>query len=119
MAFNRAVHLGEMSCFGTVLGVGELAPVREKGLKMAAKKKQNKRDIESYEHTDKSRSNNPPVGLVTPDTDPDTGKKTYSYDPHLDPQLQWAGKAEHTSFEVPTLSLHVHERIVRHWVGPT
>lgn len=38
-------------------------------------------------------------------------KKTYEYDPHLDPQLQWAGKAEHTSFEVPTVSLHVHERI--------
>src|SRR5690606_9056546 len=38
-------------------------------------------------------------------------KKTYQYDPHLDPQLQWAGKAEHTSFDVPTVSLHVHERI--------
>lgn len=25
--------------------------------------------------------------------------------------MQWAGKAEHTSFEVPTVSLHVHERI--------
>jgi adenine-specific DNA-methyltransferase len=25
--------------------------------------------------------------------------------------LQWAGKAEHTSFDVPTVSLHVHERI--------
>ncbi len=33
------------------------------------------------------------------------------YDPHLDPQLVWAGKKEHTSFEVPTVSLHVHERI--------
>ena len=55
--------------------------------------------------------NNPPVGLVTPDTDKDTGKTTYAYDPHLDPQLVWAGKAEHTSFEVPTVSLHVHERI--------
>jgi len=73
----------------------------------------NKRPIESYEHRDKQRVNNPPVGLVTPDTDPDTGqkKKTYAYDPHLDPQLVWAGKAEHTSFEVPTVSLHVHERI--------
>ncbi|OQC40871.1 MAG: Modification methylase DpnIIB [Acidobacteria bacterium ADurb.Bin051] len=71
-----------------------------------------KRPIESYEHKDKQRVNNPPVGLVTPDTDPDAGaKKTYAYDPHLDPQLQWAGKAEHTSFEVPTVSLHVHERI--------
>ena len=39
------------------------------------------------------------------------GKKTYSYDPHLDPMLQWAGKAERTSFELPTVSLHVHERI--------
>jgi len=25
--------------------------------------------------------------------------------------LQWAGKAEHTSFEIDTVSLHVHERI--------
>ncbi len=49
---------------------------------------------------------------MTPDTDPDSGKKrTYAYDPHLDPQLVWAGKAEHTSFDVPTVSLHVHERI--------
>jgi very-short-patch-repair endonuclease/DNA modification methylase len=72
-----------------------------------------KRPIESYEHRDKQRVNNPPVGLVTPETDPDAGqkKKTYAYDPHLDPQLVWAGKAEHTSFEVPTVSLHVHERI--------
>ncbi len=68
--------------------------------------------IEQYEHTDKDRLNNPPVGLV--DSKTDNGgqrKKTYEYDPHLDPQLQWAGKAEHTSFEVPTVSLHVHERI--------
>ena len=80
---------------------------------MARKKTtETKRPIESYEHKDKQRVNNPPVGLVTPDTDPDAGaKKTYAYDPHLDPQLQWAGKAEHTSFEVPTVSLHVHERI--------
>ena len=72
---------------------------------------QAKRPIESYDHRDKDRLNNPPVGLVTPETDQDTGRKTYAYDPHLDPQLQWAGKAEHTSFEVPTVSLHVHERI--------
>lgn len=68
--------------------------------------------IEQYEHKDKQRLNNPPVGLV--DAHTDNGgykKKTYQYDPHLDPQLQWAGKAEHTSFDVPTVSLHVHERI--------
>jgi adenine-specific DNA-methyltransferase len=67
--------------------------------------------IEQYTHTDKDRVNIPPVGLVTPDTDKDAGKQKYEYDPHLDPQLQWAGKAERTSFEVPTVSLHVHERI--------
>ena len=72
---------------------------------------QSKRPIESYDHRDKERLNNPPVGLVTPETDRDAGRKTYAYDPHLDPQLQWAGKEEHTSFEVPTVSLHVHERI--------
>lgn len=75
-------------------------------------KKQTKKQIEQYEHSKDERANIPHVGLVTPDSDPDTGeKKKYQYDPHLDPQLQWAGKAEHTSFEVPTVSLHVHERI--------
>ena len=78
---------------------------------MARSRKNATKNIETYTHPDKERVNNPPVGLVTPDTDKDAGKKTYAYDPHLDPQLQWAGKAEHTSFEVPTVSLHVHERI--------
>ena len=54
--------------------------------------RQSKRPIESYDHRDKERLNNPPVGLVTPATDQDAGRKTYSYDPHLDPQLQWAGE---------------------------
>jgi adenine-specific DNA-methyltransferase len=86
-----------------------------------------KRPIERYEHSDKKRINNPPVGLVTPETDPPlpthkvydyippvpTAKpgKDLDYDPHLDPQLVWAGKKEHASFEVPTVSLHVHETI--------
>ena len=54
---------------------------------MARRKKADmKRPIESYEHKDKKRVNNPPVGLVTPETDPDAGEKTtYAYDPHLDP----------------------------------
>jgi adenine-specific DNA-methyltransferase len=80
----------------------------EKKAKSTPKKKR----IEQYEHSRKERANVPHVGLVTPDNDPDIGlKKKYQYDPHLDPQLQWAGKTEHTSFEVPTVSLHVHERI--------
>lgn len=110
-----------------------------------------KKPREQYKHTGKERINNPPVGLVTPETDKETGKKQYTYDPHIDPALQldsqrsqiekiidngltantleeaesalselkkrqkpylnWAGKAEHISFEVPTVSLHVHERI--------
>lgn len=45
------------------------------------------------------------MGLVTPETDQKEEKKTYQYDPHLDPQLYWAGKAEHTSFEIPNVSL--------------
>ncbi len=119
---------------------------------MAKARKPSKKPIEQYDHRDKKRLNNPPVGLVTPETDPESGKKkTYQYDPHIDPALQfdsqrsqvekiidnglaaktveeakaaltalkkrqeaylnWAGKAERTSFEVPTVSLHVHERI--------
>ena len=104
----------------------------------------------SYRHAEKRR-NNPAVGMVDPDSDPDEGKTRYAYDPHLDPALQfdvgraeveriiddalvsgdeaamrealltlkriaepylnWTGKAERTSFEVDTVSLHVHERI--------
>ncbi len=78
---------------------------------MARRKDSKEREVENYTHAHKERVNNPPVGLVTPETDKDAGKKTYAHDPHLDPQLVWAGKAEHTSFEVPTVSLHVHERI--------
>lgn len=86
-----------------------------------------KRAIERYEHSGKKRVNNPPVGLVTPQTDPPLPThKVYEYtepvptvspgtdldyDAHLDPQLVWAGKKEHASFEIPTVSLHVHETI--------
>lgn len=94
--------------------------------------KPTKRPIERYEHSDKKRINNPPVGLVTPETDPPLPThKSYDYvqpvptvkpgedldyDPHFDPQLVWAGKKEHTSFEVATVSLHVHERIDPHTI---
>ncbi len=73
--------------------------------------RKSKKEIETYIHPEAQRPNNPPVGLVTPGTDKDSAKKTYSYDPHLEPSLQWGGKTEHLSFEVPTVSLHVHERI--------
>jgi len=104
----------------------------------------------AYQHEQKRR-NNPDVGVVTPETDPEQPKTTWSYDPHIDPALQfdvgraqietliddalasgdqgamrdalqslkrmaapyldWAGKAERTSFDIDTVSLHVHERI--------
>ena len=114
-----------------------------------------KRQITQYGHDESRRLNNPPVGMVTNATDQiepgQAGKKTYQYDPHIDPSLQfdtqgsdiqeilnsglgadsledakaalaelatrrseylnWTGKAERTSFDVPTVSLHVHERI--------
>ncbi|MGB7902824.1 MAG: site-specific DNA-methyltransferase [Halobacteriota archaeon] len=113
--------------------------------------KPDNKEIEQYDHKGKERVNIPPVGLVTPETDPDIGQKSYSFEPHLDPALgfdsqrndieiiisnglnaerledakaalyelqrrqepylNWAGKAEHTSFEERTVSLHVHERI--------
>lgn len=110
----------------------------------------NDAQIIAYRHPDK-RANNPEVGIVTPDTDPEAGKTRWAYDPHLDPALafdsqrgriealiddalasgnadrmrdaleelkrlqspylNWAGKAERTSFEIDTVSLHVHERV--------
>jgi adenine-specific DNA-methyltransferase len=75
------------------------------------KQKIKKIALESYDHPKESRVNNPPVGLVTSQTDRLDGRKTYEYDPHIDPSLQWAGKAERMSFEVPNISLHTHERI--------
>ena len=45
------------------------------------------RQIASYEHNDKDRPNNPPAGLVSPQSDPDGPAQTYAYDPHLDTDL--------------------------------
>jgi adenine-specific DNA-methyltransferase len=106
--------------------------------------------VVSYRHHNK-RANNPEVGMVHPENDPDQPKTTYAYDPHIDPALMfdtarariekviddalasgdagtmkeallelkrmqapylnWTGKAERTSFEIDTVSLHVHERV--------
>ena len=73
-------------------------------------KKSVNNDVEVYRHENDTRKNAVPVGLASYDTAKPKPKK-YEYDPHLDPQLVWAGKKEHTSFEVPTVSLHIHERI--------
>ncbi len=87
-----------------------MATKRKKGTR-AKGKKLAKESINQYTHGEAKRPNNPPVGLVTPSTDPDTPSKKYQYDPRLDPQLQWSGKQENSEFDVDTASLHVHERI--------
>ncbi len=65
--------------------------------------------VKDYRHEEK-RPNNPPAGLATYDTTLPS-RKIYNYDPHLDPRLEWAGKAEHTSFDIENVALHIHERI--------
>lgn len=64
-----------------------------------------------YQHTKSKRANNPQVGLVSSALDSKPKKKTYQHDPYIDPILSWAGKTEGTSFDVDTVSLHIHERI--------
>ena len=68
------------------------------------------RRAEGYRHPEASALLRPDVG-----TQAQFRKKrkpaTYSYDPSLSPSLDWAGKAERLSFDVPTLPLFVHERL--------
>lgn len=84
---------------------------------MARKKKRgiannnaNGNGAQDYRYKEVRRKNNPAVGLALYDT-AERAAPRYSYDPHLDPQLIWAGKTERTSFEVDVVSLHIHERI--------
>jgi adenine-specific DNA-methyltransferase len=68
------------------------------------------KSVEDYRHEEATRPNNPPAGLAQYDSERPP-KRRFDYDPHLDPQLVWAGKAEHQSFEVEAPSIHVHERL--------
>ena len=65
-----------------------------KGIKHPKKKTKTEACLTAYTHPSENRTNNPPVGLVTAETDHLNGVKKYEYDPHLDPQLQWTGKKE-------------------------
>jgi len=67
-------------------------------------------NVEAYRHETETRKNVVPAGLASYDTLTPKLRK-YEYDPHLHQQLVWTGKAENTSFEIPTVSLHIHERI--------
>ena len=77
----------------------------------ATKRTKTANPVDDYRFLDATRANNPPAGLIEFDKPPAKKSRKYSYDPHLDPQLQWAGKTERTSFEVDTVSLHIHERV--------
>ena len=66
--------------------------------------------VGDYRHLDAHRTNIPEAGIATQGRSV-AERVTYAYDPHMDPQLVWAGKAEHTSFDVDTVSLHIHERV--------
>lgn len=86
-------------------------PRRRQQVMTKSRGRTSKKEVRSYRHQEK-RKNNPEVGLAGFEkTGKEPPRTTYQYDPHLDPQLVWAGKAEHTSFEVPAVSLHVHERV--------
>ena len=65
---------------------------------------------EAYKHKEKKALLRPDVGLQA-QFKQKRPPKTYQYDPSLDPQLVWAGKAERAEFSVPTLPLFVHERL--------
>jgi len=67
--------------------------------------------FKDFHHTTAHRKNNPPAGVAPTYEVCERQTRRYAYDPHLGPQLVWAGKAEHTSFEVNVVSLHIHERI--------
>jgi adenine-specific DNA-methyltransferase len=68
-------------------------------------------DIEVYKQETETRKNAVPAGLASYDTSKPKLKR-YDYDPQLAPRLIWSGKKEHTSFEIPTVFLHIHKRIV-------
>lgn len=67
-------------------------------------------NVRDFRHEQARRKNNPPAGIASTYELRERKVTLYAYDPHLDPQLQWAGKAEHTS-DVDVVSLHIHERV--------
>lgn len=73
---------------------------------MAGKSK----EIADYRHEAASRLNNPTAALAREDVAP-VPKRRFEFDPHVAPELMWAGKAEEPHLEVDAPSIHVHERL--------
>ena len=78
---------------------------------MPRKKVVKKIKLDAYQHKGEKRINNPPVGLVSSETDKLDGVSKYQHDPHIDPFLSWTGKKEGSEIDVQNVSLHIHERI--------
>jgi adenine-specific DNA-methyltransferase len=64
------------------------APKAASGKKKVVRKADGPTQVLSYRHTE-TRVNNPEVGMVHPDNDPDQPKTVWKYDPHLDPELMF------------------------------
>ena len=83
---------------------------RKKTSKNAASRGGKERSTGSYAHPEAGALLRPDVG-----TQAQFRKRkppaTWRYDPSRSPALDWAGKAERLSFDVPTLPLFVHERL--------
>ena len=86
----------------------------KKGIRQQLKNIESKeielKDIDSYTHENNKRTNIPTASNAKYDIGEEKNKH-YQYDEHLDPSLQWAGKKERGSFDIKTVSLHMHEKI--------
>jgi len=71
-----------------------------------------KREVKDFRHWEAKRRNSLLAGITPTYEVRERQTIRYAYDPHLEPQLLWSGKAEHTSFEVPVVSLYIHKRLL-------
>lgn len=65
-----------------------LAQARQAKAEVKARRVEDSAKVIAYRH-DEKRKNNPDVGVVTPDNDPDQPRTAWAYDPHIDPALQF------------------------------
>ena len=101
------------------------ARLHKRAAKKAAKKTAAKKaavKVRAYRHQEK-RTNIPHAGIAHKNSKTSTSAAVASandapavaqpsqYDPHLHPQLLWAGRQEQPAANVPIQPLHVHERV--------
>jgi adenine-specific DNA-methyltransferase len=68
------------------------------------------KQVDDYRHKERTRLNNPPAALAREDLD-EVPIRKFDYDPHLPPELWWAGKDYADQLEVEAPSIHIHERL--------